>query len=264
MGTPEFNNRVGVWVKALCDHMKSVAPQSRLGLLLVDEPASLKQAQTIIDWATAIRSVPNSALIFEDPFFTDVNSDLVKKVFSLSDIVCINQTLVQQKPELHSPYLELAKGKELWLYDTQSNPKEYDPTDYYRLFSWRALDENASGLLYWSFTDLGENQDAWDDEAQLGNGCSPIFLGLNNRLATSLHWEAMRDGLWDNQIFRELEHQSVGTSSARAAIAIIDAAKRLGRDKSGSNPWSNSDDSKEAEILRNRALDLLERINKTR
>ncbi len=259
MGSPEFSQKVGAWAKAVGNHVHAKDPNCKFGVLLVDEPSTTKQAEIITSWATAIKAATNEVLIYEDPFFTNLSDPAIKTALGLCDMLCLNQTYIMKRyPDLISQYVQAASGKELWLYDTVPDPKELDPTDYYRLFAWRAFANQAKGIVYWSFTDVGPNQDAWAEDASIRHSYSPLYLG--SHLATSLHWEAIRDGLWDVQLFKTLATRSRHTTLENDANAILAEVNDLANGRSGASPWQDETDSQKAEALRVRATALLERL----
>jgi len=256
-GTPEFNSRLSIWAKAYEQHIKSIDPSAVVGLSLVDEPTSDHQAQVTTAYAKAIKS--NSTIqIFIDPFFRDPNRSSVAECLKAADIICLHQTAILKVPSLAKQYFDLIPGKRIWIYETADTPKELDPTDYYRLFSWLGYSLKAEGECYWAFSDMGGELDNWDEESSLIAGYTPLFLG--NRLALSLHWEALRDGVWDSQIFKTLEEKSKGTKFESTALALLDKIKEFGSKASGANPWGPDDDSKAADSYRDKALDILEQI----
>ncbi|MDR3691631.1 MAG: hypothetical protein P4L46_19790 [Fimbriimonas sp.] len=260
IGTPDFGIRFGAWMKAIGEHLHSIDPGCRVLVLLVDEPKTVRQAELIDTWAEAIKSATNSVLVFEDPLFKDLGPERVQKVFSDVDVVCFEESTILPDSGLTNQYRRLSAGKEYWYYATRPSPKDLDPTDYYRLVPWMAYADNVRGIQYWSFTDIGAAPSSWKEQGAFQTGFSPLFLG--DPMTTSLQWEALRDGMWESQIFRELARAAKGTPDEREANAVISDASLLSQRRSGPIPWKEGVDQDSADSIRTRAVALLEKLRK--
>lgn len=254
---PAFAEIAGRWIRAISDHITSIDPKCRIMALIVDEPSTEEQAKTILAWQTAIKKYAPAVLVFEDPFFQDVTSPTIRAAIGGCDVLCLNQSFVLADKNRSALYAAMPHNHEVWLYGTMPDPKELDPTAYYRLFAWQAFAEEAKGILYWSFSDNGSSngESPWHEEANLSHSYSPLFLG--SPLATSLQWEALRDGLWDYELLSELRSRTRHTRWEADADRLLKQARVLAETGSGAKPWNGSTREAQAESIRKLAEKLL-------
>lgn len=258
MGTDLFVNRLGAWVRALTDRVAADDSRCRIVLLIIDEASSVAQAEICNAWIAVIRRFAPAAKIFVDPSFSDLGPEPIQHLLDSADIICTSQEFVFGCEDLASQYRKLAATKELWIYTAEGNVFNLDPTDFYRLLPWRAFAEGAKGILFWSFTDIGGAKSSWNGSGAYWLNYSPLFLGTP--MCTSIHWEALREGMWDNRLFRELAKTIKGTTEEAAGEDLLAKIRAMGVQHSGGHVWTVSPDSDQADALRAQATAMLVRL----
>ncbi|MBD3291331.1 MAG: hypothetical protein GF393_00285, partial [Armatimonadia bacterium] len=157
MGTDLFANKVGAWAKFWADHVASLGLRAdQLGVLLVDEPHSREQYETITAWANAIEATAPGIVIWEDPQ-PQSPDPWVAEMFEVADVLCPLRSQYISRPSWYREMLaeRQAEGAEIWFYSANGPARTFDPYAYYLMQAWHALEIGAVGSNFWAFADNG-------------------------------------------------------------------------------------------------------------
>jgi hypothetical protein len=219
INTPEFNLRVGSWAKVLSAHMKELNLQPKqLGILLVDEPHSDTQDTIIAAWAKAINATAPELTLFQDPTWPRPDQAKIQDAITQADILCANFPTYKNGGATVQKYFEdlRAQGKDLWFYQCSGPVRLYDPQGYYRHQAWQAFANGATGQGFWAFGDTSGVPTSWNEYtfATARVNFAPAFLDKDT-VYNSIHWDAVREGIEDNEELAML-NDAIRTSSNAA------------------------------------------------
>jgi hypothetical protein len=203
MGTPEFNARVGSWAKVLAAHMKELGKKpQQLGLLLVDEPRNDAMDAIIAAWAKAINAAAPELTLFEDPVWSRPDQTKIQEAITEIDILSPQLPIYYREGEPVREYFANLReqGKDLWFYSCTGPIRPYDPQTYFRYQAWHTFAIGGVGQGFWAFCDNGGAPSSFNEYAAGGVNFAPAFLDKNT-VYSSLHWDAVREGMED---FEEL------------------------------------------------------------
>jgi len=229
MGTPEFNARVGSWVKVLSAHMKELGKKpQQLGLLLVDEPHSDAQDAIIAAWAKAINAATPEITLFEDPIWLRPDQTKIQEAITDADLICFHIPVFKAGGPEVKTYAEnlLKQGKELWLYQATGPVRLYDPQLSYRQLAWHSYSIGGNGQGYWAFGDTGGVPTSWNEYTADYVTYAPVFVDKNT-VYSSLHWEATREGVEDYEELAMLQdaiNSSQNAAWKKRAQQVLDNA----------------------------------------
>jgi len=266
MGTPEFNARLGAWAKAFAEHMKdlNLAP-GQLILLLVDESKSDQQDEMFVAWARPIKEVAPELTIYHNPIWEQPQKTRIQEAMTLPDILCPSRFTFNQGDNAVAEYFagRRAAGQKFWFYDAWGPSRLADPSAFYRLAAWQAFRDDAVGLGFWAFGDLGGARSSWNEYLQSTQSYAPAFLGVDDA-TDSIHWQAVREGIEDYEYLAMLR-DAVGKTKnpelkAQGEALIASApSKVLGENLTAYN-WDQINDRSVADVYRLQALNLLEKM----
>jgi hypothetical protein len=212
-GTPEFAARVGEWAKGLSDHMQSLSLKpAQLGMLLVDEPRSDEQAETIAAWARAIKAAAPEITLWEDPLWERPDQVKLQDSITLIDTLCPNLIFYHRGgPEVERYFEGLrAAGHTLWFYTCDGPVRGFDPDLYYRRMAWHAFAHNAVGIGFWAFGDTGGAVSSWNDYTTQRPSFTPVFISPDG-VTDGIHWQAVREGVEDYEYLAMLRDAAART-----------------------------------------------------
>ncbi len=263
MGTPEFNARVGSWVKTLSSHMKELGLQpSQLGLLLVDEPHTDEQDAILVAWAKAVNAAAPELTLFEDPTWQRPDQTKTPAAFTAVDILCVEtDNYIKGGAPVQAFYQQLrAQGKELWFYSASGPTRFFDPQRYYRHPAWQAFAAGAHGQGFWAFGDSGGAPTSWNAYNETRVGYAPAFLGKDS-VNNSVHWESVREGVEDYEVLSMLQDAINASKNAvwkKQAQRVLDGAvKAVTASWSGDYDWTKATDSDLADAQLQKLRDFL-------
>ncbi len=229
MGTQVFANKVGAWARFWSDHMEALGKRpDQLGLLLVDEPHSQEQYETIVAWARAVKTTAPDLVIWEDPQPPDPEP-WVLEMFELADVLCPLRSQYITKPAWYRETLAdyQADGKELWFYSANGPARTFDPFSYYLLQAWHAFKIGAKGTNFWAFGDNG-GVSCWNEYPAAGNGpYCPTYIDATS-VTPAKYMEAIREGIEDYEYLtmllarnRELVEAGAPDSQTDPALDLL-------------------------------------------
>lgn len=263
IGTPEFNQRVGNWAKALSAHIVALGlkPQ-QLGILLVDEPHREEQDAIIAGWAKAINAAAPELTLFSDPRWKRPDQTKNQDALTEMDILCPALGTYNSGGSAVQKYFQYlrAGGHELWFYQTNGPTRKLDPQLYYRYQTWHAFAAGATGSGFWSFGDTGKAPTSWNDYSASGINYAPAYVDKETVYSSS-RWEAVREGVEDYEVLAMLQDAINRSGNAswqsRAKQVLNEAVNAV------TSIWQPGDYTKDntnpalADIQRQKVLDML-------
>lgn len=213
MGTPAFTARIGAWAHDIANHVSNlgIAP-SKLTVLPLDEPSTVGKFQLTTQWLQAIKTGDCRLGRFVDPKIDgSTPSSIYSDAIALSTIVS-PYTYTYAAAAYSAPgralrqyyQNQITPQRELFFYLSACPVKLFDPTYYYRLHPWYIYCEGGSGMGYWSINDLGGTPSSWNEYVATRDSYSPLYIS-GTSATTSVHFEALREGIEDNELFHEVD-----------------------------------------------------------
>jgi hypothetical protein len=275
LSDPAFGERVGDWMKQIAKHLdeKGIA-RNRIVLQLVDEPHTDRQDAIIAAWAEAINASVPEFSIFENPTWLHPGKTGTQKAMKLPDIICPYVRKYEEGGETTRQYFKNRPDHQrLWFYLCAGPVRLFDPTNYYRSKAWWVFENDGEGLLYWAFGDvgfdsgLGTAKNSWCEYDSLTPSFSPVFL-RPDKVTSSIHMEAIREGVEDYQYLTMLKEGGASSSNAdwkrEAADILQTAPDKVSKKNRFDLDWMSAKaaDAAAPDEIRLKILSLLERHEK--
>ena len=226
-GTPQFRNAVGDWIAWWSNRLQkwNIQP-SRLGILLVDEPHTHEQDDTIIAYAEVIQKAAPEVVVWEDPTWTEP-WQARPRLFELSDVLCPNlPMLIARGRKFADFYVQQRQaGRTLWFYSCSGPGKLLDPYSYHRLPHWFCWKYQAEGSGFWAFGD-SNGASSWNEYLTLRGAYTPLFLD-EDTVTAGKHMEAIREGIEDYEYLVMLRERVSELEAGGKASALLDKARDL-------------------------------------
>jgi hypothetical protein len=263
INTPEFNARLGSWVKVLSAHMRELKLQPKqLGVLLVDEPYTDAQDAIIAAWAKAIKAAAPELTLFEDPTWERPDQTKTQDAITQIDILCPNFPIFKRGGAPVQKYFEnlRAQGKELWFYQCTGPVRLYDPQAYYRYQPWQAFAIGATGQGFWAFGDTSSVPTSWNEYATSRTSFAPAFLDKDT-VYDSVHWDATREGVEDYEELAMLQDaidkSNNTTWKTQARKVLNDAVAVVTGSWTGDYQWQKESDPNLADAQLRKVREML-------
>ncbi|MDD4871179.1 MAG: hypothetical protein PHR77_11525 [Kiritimatiellae bacterium] len=271
IGTPEFDQKVGDWIRFWADHaVKRGLKPGQINLLLVDEPHDAKAEAVIIPWARAIRAANTGVKIWEDPTYNDpskANPDMMQ----LCDVLCPNRPMMLSGGESFRDYymqLRNKSGKTLAYYSCSGPVRLLDPYSYHRLQAWTCWQQGAGSSFFWAFGDSGGGS-SWNEyEMRGGAAYTPLFLD-DTSVTAGKHMEAIRESVEDYEYLVMLQSKVSSLKNGKDSSSSVVLAQRLLNEAAdrvlnapdaGKIHWNDPKDRGIADAIRIQILEMLEQL----
>ena len=269
MGTSAFRkavaNWIGWWAKKLSQW--HIRPE-QLGLLLVDEPHSHEQDDTIIAYAEVIQKAAPEVVVWEDPTWREPWKARAK-LFELSDVLCPNLPMLIAEGKKFADFYTRQRlaGRTLWFYSCSGPGKLLDPYSYHRLQHWFCWKYQATGSGFWAFGD-SNGASSWNEYLSMRGAYTPVFLDETS-VTAGKHMEAIREGIEDYEYLVMLQKQITQREKQGKADGIIREAKALldtaaDRVTNGQTPqalfWRQVKDRSVADTVRIEILEMMVKL----
>lgn len=263
MGTPEFNAKIASWLKAVVAHLETLGVKpSQLVLCPIDEAYTDAKDLHLLHWGRALKAAVPEVLLFSDPIWRDPKQSKYPETFTLPDILSPHPGW---SPEF---YQDIARrhNTELWLYNIEGMGKLGDPQLVYRQMAWHVYEFGGMGEGFWSFGDINSAPTSWQEYSAVKRTLSPVFLD-EDTVYSSLHWEAMREGVED---FEELSMLADAIKTTRdanlkqQAQQVLDAAvQTVTKNNAGNekNEWSHGNDPRVTDEHLKKVRAMLEKLS---
>jgi len=237
MGTEKFNRRLGAVMKHWAAHIKNdlgVDP-SKIVILILDEPGHESQAQTILEWAKAIRAAVPEFKFIVDPTFGPAmyTNATVQAMFDQMDIVIPGTDYSYQRHgQAAVDFYESirAKGKIMGFYACAQNPSEAESTRYYRLQQWACWQINKGGpeswAGFWAYSDTRSNM-PWNQlPCGYDRNWSMVYIDSTS-VTDGKHWLAIFEGVNDYEYLLTLKNRIAEVRKAGRNDEAVAAAEKL-------------------------------------
>jgi hypothetical protein len=223
-------------------------------ILFIDEPGTEAAYTASLQFIKPFSAGTDEILTFSDPVI--VNYTTFEQALPLLQAVDVIQPtrahydLAGQK--VHEGYRQLQQqGKQLWFYMCSGPTRQFDPA-YFRMQPWHCFAVGATGSAFWAYGDNG-GADSWNPYTAVGRtSYTPVYLSPDS-VASSKHWEALREGIEDYQ-YLVLLKQKGGDAQEEARSTITQLVKTYTANYD-SIAWRNP--SVLAEAARLKVLELL-------
>ncbi len=195
LGTAEFDRRVGAWITAWVEHLKSkgVEPH-QLSILFYDEPTYASDAASIIKWIEAVRAAQPDVKAWLDPVYKNPAKGSAE-LLAACDILCPNRPMWLTHKKAFQPFYreQQRQGRELQLYSCSGPARLLDPYAYYRLQAWHCWKIGATGSFYWAYGDNGYAS-SWNPYLSTHGPFTPLYID-----AEVLNAADVDNLIWHNQ-----------------------------------------------------------------
>jgi hypothetical protein len=226
MGTPQFDQRVGAWVRFWAEHAqrRGLKPE-KLALLLVDEPTKPEQDAIILAWANAIHAAGTGVKVWEDPTHADP-ATANQEMLAACDVLCPNRPMFLADPKVRAYYTQhRPAGAELAFYSCSGPMRLLDPYSYLRLQAWSCWQNGARSSYFWAFSDSGGGS-SWNEYAAKGAAYLPFFFDQTS-VTAGKHMEAIRESAEDYEYLVMLRDRVAAAGKHGANDPALDRARKL-------------------------------------
>jgi hypothetical protein len=227
LGSPDFDQRVGTWIKAWVAHLRSrgITPD-QLALLIHDEPHEGSDIGPLLAWARAIRAAEPDVLIWEDPTYRNPAA-APAELFEACSILCPNRPMWLEGGEPFARFYrrQQAAGRMLQFYSCSGPARLLDPYAYYRLQAWQCWQEGATGSFFWAFGD-NSGASSWNEYFATSGPYAPLFLD-DATVTAGKQMEAIRESVEDYEYFVMLRAAVARAKSAGRTDAAVTEAETL-------------------------------------
>ncbi|MGD0843132.1 MAG: hypothetical protein ABSA06_02020 [Geobacteraceae bacterium] len=107
---------------------------------------------------------------------------------------------------------------EAWVYKAEGSTRSLSPYTYYRMMSWRAFLRGYTGIGFWAYADIGDDDTAWKE---LARDYSVIYEGKGNSIISSRRWEAWRMGIEDYELLTMYAKAKGETAAKNLAASVF-------------------------------------------
>lgn len=237
-------------------------------LCFVDEPGEWKTDWTRLGelvnrWSVAVHATCPKAVLFQDPTYKDTSA-APQGYWESSDIYCPMARALLENAETAAFFRKLRQtGKTLFVYSCDGPSRTLDPLAYYRLISYVAFRNGASGIGFWAFGHApGMGCDSWHAYSQTGVEYSPYFIGADGAAMTKQS-EGIREGVEDHEYLSLLADriradQAAGRDVSSCRTLIRDGVEHVLAVCRERN-WAATNDRTAMDELRVRVLHELEK-----
>jgi hypothetical protein len=227
MGTPEFNKKVGAWIRFWAKHaqQRGLDPH-QLILLLVDEPSKPVQDEVILAWAKAIHAANTGVKVWEDSSHKNPSA-ANQEMMAACDVLCPNRVSFLEANQRYRDYYAKRReqGTELAFYSCSGPSTLLDPYSYYRLQAWSCWQYGAKSSYFWAFCDAGGGS-SWNEYSAKGNTYVPFFLDATS-VTPGKQMEALREGVEDYEYLVMLRGEIAKAEKSAVKGSALDRAKKL-------------------------------------
>ncbi|MBI2299814.1 MAG: hypothetical protein HYU66_12880, partial [Armatimonadetes bacterium] len=255
--TPAGRKGVADWINFYVKHLgeKGIQP-SQLALLLVDEPSTPEQDQTIISWAKAIHAAQPEVRVFNDPIWQEPEKT-TPELLANTNLMSPNRAFWLTKTEAHEgAYLpHRSAGNQMAFYSCSGPVRQLAPYSYHRLQAWECWRYGGVMSSFWAFSDNGGGS-SWNEISTPTTVFAPQFLDQDG-CTTSKHMEAIRESVFDFEYLTMLKQRLEGAAPGSAAFVakakdlLAHAAERvLAGEMADGIWWANDKDRSVAEPVR--------------
>lgn len=193
-------SRFPEWLIKISNHLDTLGvPKKNWGFYPFDEPHGDLVA-SLQDVVSRIHAVNPEFRVYANPIPHATLSENIVRFALLKDQISIWQPDWQVLNTLSGAQIRQTKNS-LWLYAVPKEPaKLASPLQFYRSLAWQAWRYGATGIGFWSFSDVSGTS-ARDDNDGNRPDYAVVYEPINDQgIESSRRWEAFKQGVRDYQI----------------------------------------------------------------
>jgi hypothetical protein len=204
--SPQWKKGLHNWLEDWTRHLRDLGLHtSDYAFYVTDEPDldELDRTRAFGEIAKAIdpsiQIYADCSHVYDDPAMND-------KIMAVTDIWQPDERMIKIRPDQWA-VLKSYPGKYLWMYDCRVAMRQRHAGiyEYYRLLTWRALQNGLTGVSYWTYCQPASNEQAWDSSFTDASGAMLVYPGRGKSLIMSVRWELLRMALDDAKYYRLLQ-----------------------------------------------------------
>lgn len=205
-GSPQWKKGLRNWLADWTQHLRDIGlSTSDYAFYITDEPdlAELERTREFGEVAKAldpkIQIYADCSFVYDDPADND-------RIMAVTDIWQPDERMIRIRPDQWG-VLKSYPNKTLWMYDCRVTMRTRNAGiyDYYRLLTWRVVQNNLTGVWYWTYCQPATGEKPWDGTLTDGSGAMLVYPGTGNSLIMSVRWELIRMALDDAKYYRLLQ-----------------------------------------------------------
>jgi hypothetical protein len=205
-GSPQWKKGLHNWLADWTAHLRDIGLSTDdYAFYITDEPdlSELDRTRQFGEVAKAldpkIQIYADCSFVYDDPADND-------RIMAVTDIWQPDERMIRIRPDQWG-VLKSYPNKTLWMYDCRVTMRTPNAGiyDYYRLLTWRALQNDLTGVWYWTYCQPATGEKPWDGTLTDGSGAMLVYPGAGNSLIMSVRWELIRMALDDAKYYRLLQ-----------------------------------------------------------
>lgn len=209
--TPQWRAGLHNWLEDWTAHLREIGlSTSDYAFYVTDEP-DLEELKRTLQFGEVAKAIDPSIKIYADCSFVYDDPAMNDKIMAVTDIWQPDERMIRIRPDQWG-VLKSYPGKTLWMYDCRVAMRQRNAGiyDYYRLLTWRALQNGLSGVAYWTYCQPATDERPWDCTYTDGSGAMLVYPGKDGSLIMSVRWELIRMALDDAKYVRLLQRADKG------------------------------------------------------
>lgn len=219
--SPQWKKGLHNWLVDWTTHLREIGlTTDDYAFYITDEP-DLNELERTLHFGEVAKAIDPSIKIYADCSFVYDDPALNDKIMAVTDIWQPDERMIRIRPDQWG-VLKSYPRKTLWMYDCRVGMRQRDAGiyDYYRLLTWRALQNNLTGVWYWTYCQPATGEKPWDGSLTDGSGAMLVYPGDNHTLIMSVRWELIRTALDDAKYYRLLQQAAKQSLTAELLTKI--------------------------------------------
>jgi hypothetical protein len=215
-GSTQWKKGLRNWLYEWTSHMREIGlGTSDYAIYVTDEP-DLDELDRTRQFGEVAKAVDpsiqihvNCSFVYDEPAMND-------RIMAVTDIWQPDERMIRIRPDQWG-VLKSYPNKTLWMYDCMVGQRQRKANiyNYYRLLTWRAVQNDLTGVWYWTYCQPAGGEKPWDGSLTDGSGAMLVYPGADNTLLMSVRWELIRMALDDAKYYRLLKRAVVPDLNAR-------------------------------------------------
>ncbi|MCC6423152.1 MAG: DUF4091 domain-containing protein [Phycisphaerales bacterium] len=205
-GSPQWKNGLHNWLADWTAHLRDIGLSTDdYAFYITDEP-DLSELDRTRQFGEVAKALDPKIKIYADCSFVYDGPADNDRIMAVTDIWQPDERMIRIRPDQWG-VLKSYPNKTLWMYDCRVTMRTPDAGiyNYYRLLTWRALQNDLTGVWYWTYCQPATGEKPWDGTLTDGSGAMLVYPGTGNSLIMSVRWELIRMALDDAKYYRLLQ-----------------------------------------------------------
>lgn len=205
-GSPQWKKGLRNWLADWTQHLRDIGlSTSDYAFYITDEP-DLAELDRTREFGEVAKALDPKIQIYADCSFVYDEPALNDKIMAVTDIWQPDERMIRIRPDQWG-VLKSYPNKTLWMYDclVGMRQRKAELYNYYRLLTWRAVQNELTGVWYWTYCQPATGEKPWDGTLTDGSGAMLVYPGTGNSLIMSVRWELIRMALDDARYYRLLQ-----------------------------------------------------------